>query len=105
MSEHHAFVPLRYQPELPIDRLILAEPPGAESIEVDVLFVGAGPAGLGGAIELAKLVRKDNEAGGGLGDVRIAVLEKAGGLGEHSLSGAVVNPGPFRELFPENYAR
>lgn len=101
MSKPPSFVPLRYQPELPIDRLILAEPPGAESIEVDVLFVGAGPAGLGGAIELAKLVRKDNEAGGGLGDVRIAVLEKAGALGEHSLSGAVVNPGPFRELFPD----
>jgi electron-transferring-flavoprotein dehydrogenase len=101
VSEPRIFVPLRYQPELPIDRLILAEPPGAESIEVDVLFVGAGPAGLGGAIELANLVRKDNEAGGGLGDVRIAVLEKAGALGEHSLSGAVVNPGPFHELFPD----
>jgi len=93
------FVPLRYQPDLPIDRLIVAEPPGAESIEFDVLFVGAGPAGLAGAIELAKLVRADHEAGGGLGDVRIAVLEKAGALGEHNLSGAVVSPGPFQELF------
>jgi electron-transferring-flavoprotein dehydrogenase len=101
MSEQRTFVPLRYQPELPIDRLILAEPPGAESIAVDVLFVGAGPAGLAGAIELAKLVRKDNEVGGGLGDVRIAVLEKAGALGEHNLSGAVVNPGPFQELFAD----
>lgn len=101
MSERHAFVPLRYQPELPIDRLILAQPVGAESIAIDVLFVGAGPAGLAGAIELAKLVRKDNEAGGGLGDVRIAVLEKASALGEHNLSGAVVNPGPFRELFAD----
>ncbi|HSJ09808.1 MAG TPA: electron-transfer flavoprotein:ubiquinone oxidoreductase, partial [Longimicrobiales bacterium] len=31
----------------------------------------------------------------------IAVLEKAGSLGEHTLSGAVINPGPFRTLFPE----
>ena len=36
MSKPPTFVPLRYQPELPIDRLILAEPPGAESLEVDV---------------------------------------------------------------------
>jgi electron-transferring-flavoprotein dehydrogenase len=100
-SELRSFVPLRYQPALPIDRLILAVQPGSDSIAMDVLFVGAGPAGLAGAIELAKLVRRDNETGGGLGDVRIAVLEKAGALGEHNLSGAVVNPGPFRELFAD----
>ena len=99
--EPRAFVPLRYQPALPIDRLILTDPPAVESIEVDVLFVGAGPAGLGGAIELAKLVREDNETSAGLGDVRIAVLEKAGALGEHNLSGAVVNCGPFHELFAD----
>ena len=68
---------------------------------MDVLFVGGGPAGLSGAIELARLVRKDNEAGGGLGDIEIGVLEKAAALGDHCLSGAVVNPSGFRELFPE----
>jgi electron-transferring-flavoprotein dehydrogenase len=68
---------------------------------MDVVFVGGGPAGLAGAIELAQLVKRDNEAGGGLGTVEIAVLEKAAGLGEHCLSGAVVNPGPFRKLFAE----
>lgn len=67
---------------------------------MDVLFVGGGPAGLAGAIELARLVKADNEAGGGLGDVEIGVLEKSGQLGEHTLSGAVVNPAPFRTLFP-----
>ncbi|MEO7501658.1 MAG: electron-transfer flavoprotein:ubiquinone oxidoreductase, partial [Gemmatimonadaceae bacterium] len=66
-----------------------------------VVFVGGGPAGLAGAIELANLVKKDNEAGGTLGEVQIAVLEKAPGLGEHSLSGAVVNPIAMRGLFPE----
>src|SRR5574338_875808 len=95
------FVPLRYQRALPLDRFLLEEPPAAERIEVDVLFVGAGPAGLAGAIELAKLARADNAAGGGLGDVRIAVLEKASALGEHNLSGAVVNPRPFLELFAD----
>lgn len=68
---------------------------------MDVVFVGGGPAGLAGAIELARLVRTDNEADDGLGEVEIAVLEKAGQLGEHSLSGAVVNPVALHELFPE----
>jgi len=68
---------------------------------MDVLIVGAGPAGLSCAIELARLVKQDQGAGGGTPDVNIAVLEKAGSLGEHSLSGAVVNPRAFRELFPE----
>jgi len=94
-------VPARHQTGLPLDRLILAEKPDDEAVPMDVVFVGAGPAGLAGAIELARLVRKDNEEGGGIGDVEIAVLEKAEGLGEHCLSGAVVNPRAFRELFPE----
>ncbi|HEX2188866.1 MAG TPA: electron-transfer flavoprotein:ubiquinone oxidoreductase [Longimicrobiaceae bacterium] len=100
-SARGTFVPARYQPGLPQDRLILAEAPDAEAIEMDVVFVGAGPAGLSGAIELARLVQKDAEAGGSLGEVNIAVLDKAGALGEHNLSGAVVNPRAFRELFPE----
>lgn len=94
-------IPADYQPPLPKDRLILEEQPQEEHVPMDVVFVGAGPAGLAGAIELARLVRQDNEAGGGLGDVEIAVLDKASGLGEHNLSGAVVNPRAFRELFPE----
>ena len=94
-------IPARHQPPLPAERLLLREPPDAEAVPMDVVFVGAGPAGLAGAIELAKLVRQDNENGGGIGDIEIAVLEKAGGLGEHTLSGAVINPGPFRTLFPE----
>src|SRR5438552_3615958 len=94
-------VPARYQPALPVERFIRAEPPDKEAVPMDVVFVGGGPAGLAGAIELARLVKRDKEAGGGLGDVEIAVLEKAETLGAHCLSGAVVNPVALRALFPE----
>ncbi|MGZ8391441.1 MAG: 4Fe-4S dicluster domain-containing protein [Gemmatimonadales bacterium] len=87
-----AILPSRHQRELPLDSLILRDPPGPEAIEMDVVIVGAGPAGLSCAIELARL---------GGGNLNIAVLEKAGSLGEHNLSGAVVNPSAFRELFPD----
>jgi electron-transferring-flavoprotein dehydrogenase len=90
-------VPAKHQPELDLDRLIVREAPGDEATPLDVLFVGAGPAGLAGAIRLAQLVRED----AGLGEVEIGVLEKAGSLGEHNLSGAVVDPRPFHELFPD----
>ncbi|MGH7544875.1 MAG: electron transfer flavoprotein-ubiquinone oxidoreductase, partial [Gemmatimonadota bacterium] len=89
--------PADYQPDLPLDRLLVRGPPGEETVPMDVLFVGGGPAGLAGAIELARLAREDPELGG----LEIGVLEKASVLGEHCLSGAVVKPGPFRELFPD----
>src|SRR2546423_331323 len=94
-------LPIADQPPLPLERLILAEGPDAEAVPMDVLFVGGGPAGLAGAIALARMVKADSESGGDLGDIQIGVLEKASALGEHSLSGAVVNPISIRALFPE----
>jgi electron-transferring-flavoprotein dehydrogenase len=88
-----AILPIRHQAELPMAHLIRAEHPGPDAVEMDVLFVGAGPAGLAGSIELARLIAAD----GTLGEVGIGVLEKAESLGEHNLSGAVVNPRAFQE--------
>ena len=48
---------------------------------MDVVIVGAGPAGLACAIELARLAPQDKESGGALGELNIAVLEKAGSAG------------------------
>ena len=94
-------LPVRHQRGLPLDQLILRDPPGPEAIEMDVVIIGAGPAGLSCAIELARLGKQAQERGGDMPELNIAVLEKAGSLGEHSLSGAVVNPRAFRELFPD----
>jgi electron-transferring-flavoprotein dehydrogenase len=94
-------LPIQHQPKLPLDRLILRESPGPEAMEMDVLIVGAGPAGLACAIELSRLVKEAQESGAAMPELGIAVLEKAESLGEHNLSGAVINPRPFHELFPE----
>src|SRR5213592_2944809 len=89
--------PATYQPPLPLDRLLLpvGAPGAGDRMELDVLIVGAGPAGLACAIELAHLAQRDRT------ELNIGVLEKAEALGEHSLSGAVVNPRALRELFPD----
>lgn len=91
-------LPVRHQPPLDVHRFIRHEPPGHEAVPMDVLFVGAGPAGLSGAIELARLAKEDEKTGGPLAGLEIGVLEKAGSLGEHNLSGAIVNPRALREL-------
>jgi electron-transferring-flavoprotein dehydrogenase len=82
-----------------------------EVLEVDVLFVGAGPACLAGAIRLAQLARAHDEnveqsgTGRKLGEINIAVIEKASEVGMHSLSGAVLDPRAIRELFPDFQSR
>jgi electron-transferring-flavoprotein dehydrogenase len=91
------FSPSAYQPSLPMERLIIPDGSAgaADRMELDVLIVGAGPAGLAAAIELARLARQAGR------ELSIGVLEKAASLGEHCLSGAVVNPRSLRELFPD----
>jgi electron-transferring-flavoprotein dehydrogenase len=92
--------PADYPP--PFDaREFVAEPtdPADERIEVGVLIVGAGPAGLACAIRLGQLLEESPELAERLGDVPVAVLEKGKQPGSHALSGAVVNPLSLRRLF------
>jgi electron-transferring-flavoprotein dehydrogenase len=80
------------------DAEAIAEPADAEPIEVGVLVVGAGPAGLAAAIRLGQLAAADPGTAAGLGEVPVAVLEKGKGPGSHAVSGAVMNPRPLRRL-------
>jgi electron-transferring-flavoprotein dehydrogenase len=73
--------------------------PVDERIEVGVLIVGAGPAGLACAIRLGQLLEESPETAERLGDVPVAVVEKGKGPGSHLLSGAVLNPRALRRLF------
>ena len=80
--------------------------PQREVLEVDVLFVGAGPAGLAGALHLQQLLARHDalarETGGKpLGELMVAVVEKAETVGAHAISGAVVDPRALDELLPD----
>jgi electron-transferring-flavoprotein dehydrogenase len=73
-----------------------------ETLDFDVVFVGAGPANLSGALHLARLVKQHNESNERkLGDIEIAVIEKGATVGAHILSGAVMDPRALKELIPD----
>ena len=72
-----------------------------ERIEVGVAIVGGGTAGLACANRLLQLLGDDPETMERLGEVPVAIVEKAKTCGGHSLSGAVMRPEPLQELFPE----
>ncbi|HEY2930632.1 MAG TPA: electron transfer flavoprotein-ubiquinone oxidoreductase [Acidobacteriota bacterium] len=79
-----------------------------ESLEFDVLFVGAGPASLAGAYHLAQMIRRHNEgvasgsvSGRRLDEISIAVIEKGKTVSSHALSGGILDPRALRELMPD----
>jgi len=84
----------------------MSQPIERESMEVDVLFIGAGPATLASAIHLMNQVEAFNKAAEATGKPTIEppsvlVLEKSAGVGDHMLSGGVMNPKAISELVPD----
>lgn len=75
--------------------------PEDEIIEIGVAIVGGGTAGLSCANRLLQLLADDPETMESLGEVPVAVIEKAKTCGGHNLSGAVVRPEPLQRLFPD----
>ena len=72
-----------------------------ERIDIGVAIVGGGTAGLACANRLLQLLAEDPSLMESLGEVPVAVIEKAKTCGGHNLSGAVMRPGPLQELFPD----
>ena len=70
-------------------------PPQRDRLEVDVLFVGAGPASLAAAIRLGQLAQAAERA------LEILVIEKGAEIGHHGISGAVMDPRALDELLAE----
>jgi len=79
-----------------------------EQLEMDVVFVGAGPANLAAALHLKKKIAEHDEfiekgikKGRKIGELEIAIIEKGSFVGAHILSGAVMDPIAIRELMPD----
>ncbi|MHC4820795.1 MAG: NAD(P)/FAD-dependent oxidoreductase, partial [Planctomycetota bacterium] len=79
--------------------------PEREVLEVDVLFVGGGPASLAGAMHLSRLLKQENEQRAAAGqeelELECLLIDKASEIGFHAISGAVVDPRALKELWPD----
>ncbi|HZH24456.1 MAG TPA: electron transfer flavoprotein, partial [Solirubrobacteraceae bacterium] len=99
-----ALAPIEYPPPVDAAAEFIGAPsdPEDERIEVGVAIVGGGQAGMACAVRLLQLLEDDPDLAESLGEVPVAVIEKGRVAGAHQLSGAVMNPAPIRQLFPDD---
>ncbi|MBC8524901.1 MAG: electron transfer flavoprotein-ubiquinone oxidoreductase [Chlorobium phaeobacteroides] len=72
-----------------------------ESLDFDIVFVGAGPANLTAAIDLQRLINRHNASATTILEPEIAILEKGRYVGAHLLSGAILDPAVFNQFMPD----
>ena len=95
--------PVEFPPPVDSEQEFIGVPtdPEDERIEVGVVIVGGGPAGLACAIRLTQLLAEDEALMESLGEVPVALVEKGKGPGSHLLSGAMMRPSAMEKLLPD----
>src|SRR6266550_8165714 len=95
--------PIDYAPHINPPEEFVGPPtdPEDERIEVGVVIVGGGPAGLACAIRLTQLLEEEPALAESLGEVPVALVEKGKATGSHLLSGAMMEPSAMQKLFPD----
>src|SRR5256714_6412545 len=95
--------PIDYIPHITPPEEFVGPPtdPEDERIEVGVVIVGGGPAGLACAIRLTQLLEEEPALAESLGEVPVAIVEKGKSTGSHLLSGAMMEPSAMQRLFPD----
>jgi electron-transferring-flavoprotein dehydrogenase len=95
--------PVEFPPPVDSAKEFVGAPtdPEDERIEVGVVIVGGGPAGLACAIRLTQLLAEDEAMLESLGEVPVALVEKGKTTGSHLLSGAMMRPSAMKKLFPD----